>query len=525
MRHLFLSIYGGIVASVLLVTMGMYFAIQHINQARYLSYLDDVSKLTVTLVNNGINRQKPENRERWLNLVASLMDVELRLLDADTGYRKIGVDKQFEQYWISGPRDSAQSYQVLMISSGLTEKWLSATTFLALNEIGHYPIEQRQQVFDSIKQSATFQVERIHSSGIELTSKQKRQLERGDTVLVRSANLGQPEWISAYAPWGNTGDALTIGPIPFFQPYPLHLLLPALAITLVLIALTVWLILNQLRKRLVGIEKTVDAIGPKFYDGEQVTDSGDAIAALNSKIMSMRKRIERLLDEQAYMVRAVSHDLRTPISRLHFRLETIAMLLEEQPNLVEQCRQDLNSLNALIDELLTYERLSSKPDLKLEKVDLKALLISEVDELNQQSTSIISAFETSFAEPFYVQGNTLLLKRLLANLLTNANKYANTKVMVNGRKQDQAWLISIQDDGPGFVPEVIEHVFKPFFKADNARTTSTGQASYGLGLAIARQIAIQHQGDIQASNSTTGGACLTITLPIISAENSSVVSD
>lgn len=513
MRNLFLSIYGGIFTSILLVIAAMYFLIQHVSEARYQTYLQQVSQLTVTLVTNGVNRQKPENRERWLSLVSSLMAVDIRI-NKRGDYQVPGLIKQGEQYLIIGQHSDEQPLQVILSMSNLTEKWLSATTFLALNELGHYPLEQRSTIFEQLASAATFNVERLPKEQISLSSKQRRQLELGDTVLVRSAKLGQQEWIRAYAPWGNTNDVLTIGPIPFFQAYPLKLLLTALIATLALIAFTVWLLLNKLRKRLLKIQQTVDSIGPSYYDSQQTKTSTDAISELNSKILSMRNSIERLLDDQAYMIRAVSHDLRTPIAKLRFRLEAITMIPDQQPELVEECKQDINSLNGLIDELLTYERLTTKPDISLEQIDLYPMLARELEDIQTMQTHLQCTIDSQGLKNIELQGNLLLLKRLFSNLLTNASKYANSKITIEIRQSQSKWLISVRDDGPGFDTEVISQVFKPFFKADSARTTQTTQGGYGLGLAIAKQIAKQHQGDVELSSNSCEGACLSVSLPI-----------
>lgn len=513
MRNLFLSIYGGIVASVLLVILTIYFLIQQFNETRYQQYLQQMSALSITLISNGVNRQKPQNRERWINLVSSLMAVDI-MINQPNSYQQPGIIKQLQQYLIIGPYSAEQPLQVVISISSLTEKWLSATAFLALNELGHYPVEQRAQIFEQIKSSAHFNLARVPKQQLLLSSKQRRQLERGDTVLARGARLGQQEWISAYAPWGNTKDALNLGPIHFFQAYPFWLLLSAVISSLSLIALAVWLILNKLRKRLFKIQKTVDSIGSSYYDSAQIIVTNDAINALNSKILSMRNRIERLLDDQAYMIRAVSHDLRTPIAKLHFRLENISMLLPQQPLLVEQCKQDISNLNQLIDELLTYESLTTKADICLQPLDLYPTLLGEVEDLQAMQPQLHCSVEAKEIVSIDIAGNLPLLKRLFSNLLTNASKYANSTIAITVSQSTHYWHINVEDDGPGFTADIIDQVFKPFFKADSARTAQAGKGGYGLGLAISKQIARQHNGDIEVVNSVSG-ACLLVTIPVL----------
>ena len=514
MRSLFLSIYSGIVCSILAVVFGVYFSLQHINKVRYQDYLADVTQLTSTLVAKGINRQNEANKDRWLDLVATLMDVNITTTTREQGFRQAGLSAiGADEYTLTSPVEGEQAIQISITLSGLTEKLLSATAFLALNELGHYPVEQRQAVFEQLQQQASFPVERLARQHLSLSTKQLRRLDRGETVLVRSESMGQQEWIVAYAPWGNTQDVLAIGPIPFFEAYPIELLLSAMVLCLILIAAIVFLFIDHLRKRVQQIQLRVDAIGPSHEPDADQHTGGDTITELNDKINNMAGRIERLLNEQAYMIRAISHDLRTPIAKLQFRLETIGMMLGEDQQLVDKCREDIDSLDRLIDELLTYERLSTKPDLHFAEVDLGPLLQREIADTEVVFSDIAFRLSGDDSHSMLLLGNQTLLIRLFSNLLVNAAKFAQSRVDIKVTSVAGRWCINIIDDGPGFGDEDIQSLFKPFYKADKARTT--GKGGYGLGLAIAKQIARQHGGDLSAANGDAGGAVFSIQLPAV----------
>ena len=523
MRSLFLSIYSGIVCSILAVVFGVYFSIQHINKIRYQEYLADVTQLTSTLVTKGINRQNEANKARWLDLVATLMDVNITTSTREQGFLPPGLfADNADEYTLISPVQGDQEVQSSITLSGLTEKLLSATAFLALNELGRYPVEQRQAIFEQLQQQASFPVERLARQHLSLSTKQLRRLNRGETVLVRSETMGQQEWIVAYAPWGNTQDVLAIGPIPFFEAYPIELLLSAMLLCLLLIAVIVFLFINHLRKRVQQIQLRVDAIGPSHEADAHHPTGGDTITELNDKINNMAGRIERLLNEQAYMIRAISHDLRTPIAKLQFRLETIGMMLGEDQQLVDKCREDIDSLDRLIDELLTYERLSTKPDLHFAEVDLDPLLRREIADTEVVFSDIVFHFSADNSGAIPLLGNQTLLNRLLSNLLVNAAKFAHSRVDIRVTADAGRWRIEILDDGPGFGDEDIQSLFKPFYKADKARTT--GKGGYGLGLAIAKQIARQHGGDLSAANRATVGAAFTIQLPAIDSRHQVVAA-
>ena len=513
MRNLFFSIYGGIFISVILVITGTYYTVQKINSYRYRLYLEETSQLTAALINNGISRQETPNKARWLTLVSSLIDVDYQQIQNPEHFYKGGVivDEQGQYQLVVGPSEH-QPFQVLLSINDFSEAWLSTTAFLTLNELGHYPLAQREMQFSILQSTASYTVERAARTALPFSTKQLRSLNRGDVIFTRTSHLGHQESIKAYSSWGSTADVLVLGPIQYFDRYPIKILMPALVIMLLLIAIIVWLLLEHLRRRVMEIHQTVDAIGPKPSADEANIDSSDSITALNSKISSMASRIDKLLEEQAYMVRAISHDLRTPIAKLHFRLESIHIALGEDSQLITQCQEDISQLDALIDELLKYEHLSTQPDIAFSKLNLSTLLAHEIDEVSHCFAHINFAFKTHNNTNVWLNGNEVLIKRLLSNILINAGKYAATEVEVLLTLGKQDITLVIQDDGSGFDNHMIKDIFKPFYQADKARSFNNG--SYGLGLAICKQIVTQHQGTILASNQASGGANVTVILPL-----------
>lgn len=516
MRNLFFAIYGGIFLSVLIVISTTYLAVQKINNYRYQSYLENITKLTAELIVNGVNRQEVTNKTRWLELVSSLIDAEHKIEKNPDLFQPHGVVfDSGNRYKLVLPPTSTPQIQITLSINDFSDTWLSATAFLTLNELGHYAIEQRPARFEQLQQISTFSINRTAREQLALTTKQLRNIDLGNVVFERNIYLGHQEWIKAYSSWGSTQDVLELGKVSYFEAYPIKILLPALVITLVLIAGIVWLLLEHLRLKVIQIHQTVDAIGSSQNIAQPEVDGKDSIAALKDKIHSMGQRIDKLLGEQAYMIRAISHDLRTPIARLRFRLESISISLLEYQNddeIVSQCQDDIGHLDLLIDELLTYEHLSTKPDTRHTLLAVNTILQRETEEVSLCYPNTEFTFHNKTQATVTVLGNEILLQRLFSNVLTNAGKYANYKVEVNLEVNDNRVLIHFSDDGQGFDPESLTELFKPFYKGNSARTVTDG--GFGLGLAICKQITQQHKGKINADNNPNGGASITISLPV-----------
>ena len=516
MRNLFFAIYGSIFFSVVIVISTTYFAVQKINNYRYQSYLENVTKLTAELIVNGVNRQEPANKTRWLELVSSLINTEHTIERNTANFQPAGVSLTNEGGYklVLQPTESPKA-QITLIIEDFSDSWLSATSFLTLNELGHYSIELRPERFEQLKQTSTFELNRTPRNRLSLTTKQLRNIDLGNVVFERNIYLGHQEWIKSYSSWGSTQDVLELGKVPYFDAYPIKILFPALVITLVLVAAIVWLLLEHLRLKVIQIHQTVDAIGSSQNLAAPQVDGKDSIDDLKDKIYSMGQRIDKLIGEQAYMIRAISHDLRTPIAKLRFRLESISILLLQYQNddeLALQCQDDIDQLDLLIDELLTYEHLSTKPDTKHSPVSLSEILQREVKDVAPCYPKLDFTFYNESNCPISILGNEILLKRLFSNVLTNAGKYAQQKVMVCLKLTDNQAIIEVADDGQGFETSSLSDLFKPFYKGDSARTVSDG--GFGLGLAICKQISQQHKGSIAAANSSAGGAEITIKIPL-----------
>ena len=517
MQRLFFGIYGAILASTLLVLAVSYFALSSFNQYRYERHLQQVLSGTAHLLSSGVLRQQAADRPRWISLASSLLDAQLTLQPADergapqTSVHKIQLKNGAVERFVFVQSLPTTEQQLVLEFDGLTEHIVTATAFFMLNELGRLPVEQRQQAFDTLSQKFAYDVFRVPRQDLVLDSRQLDRLDRGETIVEWRKQFGQGSAINVYAPWGNTQDVLALGPIAFFDPYPPHIIAIVLGAALLLMAGSVMLIIRGVANRLVLLQHKVDAISPEYLPGSIQAEDEDVISELNSKIQNMAERIKKLLEEKAHMIRAVSHDLRTPIAKIHFRLESLAEQLGHEHPMLKSCHGDLKQLNALIDELLTYEKLSVKQEIQFQTLDLPALLAEQLEGARIVYPELQWKFNPLTAINCSIEGNEILLQRLFENLLNNAGRYARERVILELDSDQSSVIITVDDDGQGLDKAHIPHLFEPFFRAEASRSRTNG--GYGMGLAIVKQVARQHDATITASNNAWGGARFTLSIP------------
>ena len=216
--------------------------------------------------------------------------------------------------------------------------------------------------------------------------------------------------------------------------------------------------------------------------------------------LEMKRRIERQIEQRTTMLAGVSHDMRTILTR--FKLELA--LIGDTPD-TEALRKDVDELQSMLEAYLAFARgdmgeQASPTDM----ADFLQELKDDAERTGHKAT-------VDFTGQPVVTVKSAAFKRCLANLVTNAARYAHS-IAITGHR-DHRWLtVTIDDDGPGIPPAQREEVFKPFLRLDDARNQDKGGT--GLGLAIARDIARSHGGDIMLGDSPLGGLRATVRVPV-----------
>ena len=232
----------------------------------------------------------------------------------------------------------------------------------------------------------------------------------------------------------------------------------------------------------------------KPYGSSEVRKAGIAF-------IKMKERIQKQINERTRMLAGVSHDLRTPLTRMKLQLE---MMNEKEK---EEMLQDILEMEKMLDGYLSF-------------VSGEGAEVSEFVDLNEMILSIINKFRNKDALVRYstsgmvsaIQGREQGLKRAITNILSNAFDYANGNISVKLENNNSKVFIAVDDDGPGIPEDKREDVFKAFYRLEESRNKETG--GVGLGLSIARDVITSHGGAIELSESKLGGLRVLISIPL-----------
>jgi len=229
------------------------------------------------------------------------------------------------------------------------------------------------------------------------------------------------------------------------------------------------------------------------------------IRRLSRAVQDMQERIVGLLGERSLLIGAISHDLKTYLTRLRLRAEGVS-----EPERRDRLVEDLDAMTALIDASLGFAR-GTAVEVGRIAVDLGDLVAVEVAEHAAQGADVRLTGED--VQDAVVAGDAVALRRIVANLIGNAVEFGRSTVAVAVTRTGAVCRLTVEDDGPGIPEQERTAVFSPFYRTERSRNRRTGGT--GLGLAIARQIAEAHGGTVVAEASPLGGARLVATLPAI----------
>ena len=267
------------------------------------------------------------------------------------------------------------------------------------------------------------------------------------------------------------------------------------AIIMVIISL---IFLKNQTRPITNLARAAERFG-KGEDIEEFKPSGALeIRQAGHEFDKMRKRIERHLNQRTEMLSGISHDLRTPLTRMKLQLAFL-----KDKDTVDKLTDDINEMEKMLNEYLQFT--SSSYVEKDEMFNLSELIEEIIKKYNNKNIS------HNLIPRIHINGRKNLINRSLNNLIDNGLKYAN-KVEISLNKKNTNLFIIIDDDGPGIPKKEHENVFKPFYKMDKGRNDS--KSSVGLGLSIASDIIKSHGGNIMLEKSKFDGLRVKIFLPI-----------
>jgi two-component system, OmpR family, sensor kinase len=274
-----------------------------------------------------------------------------------------------------------------------------------------------------------------------------------------------------------------------------------LAVSAMAVTPLAWWYARRLATPIAAFARGAERLGrdPDTPPLEDVHGSTEVIAA-GAAFNLMQERLKRYVTNRTTMVAAIAHDLRTPLTRLRFRIETVP------DELKAKLASDIDEMEAMIAGTLAFVQDATRP-VERTKLEVSSLVETVMDEAAE--TGADAAVEQ--AERAVVDGDPIALKRLVTNLVDNALKFGSR---ARGRvfAEHGMAVVEVDDDGPGVPESDIERAFEPFLRLEGSRSRETGGA--GLGLAVVRAIARGHGGEVTLQNRPEGGLRARVTLPL-----------
>lgn len=521
-QSIFLRIYAGLLFICLLVAFFAQLLITTINAERVQTYREDMASAAFYLIDSGLSRQvTAQERNFWLSDVSTLFDTKFNIepiSKADFRTSEINrLNKQQAVVRFNSDTNTAEIYykisgedKVLHVSfNKLSEQQIKGVGVLLLDDLSYYrTLAEKQQRLQQIQKFFPFKLTLQSINKLQLDTDQKARLYRKDIVIMFRDNTSvENSSIRVLAPTEIQDTVVDLGPIPLFNWFPLNLIISITLISMFLISLGVYALIFPLERKLQLIQSGITKVREGKLNTKVKVVGEDEIAHLAATFNSMTEHIRRLIESQRELTRAVSHELRTPVARIRFAVDMLADTddYDDRMSQRDYIDQDIESLNGLIDEILTYAKLEEgSPKMDWEDVDLQELVSQIARETNALGKPV-TVKVGNMQKGVFAQADRRYLHRVLQNLAGNATRYAESTIIISAGLEKNEAFISVEDDGQGIPEKDREKVFIPFARLDDSRTRASG--GYGLGLSIVSRIAFWFNGRMSVDESPTlGGA-------------------
>ncbi|MCO8082379.1 MULTISPECIES: sensor histidine kinase BfmS [Acinetobacter] len=529
-HSIFLRIYAGLVILVVLVAVFGYLLVQIINYQRAQEYRESLTDGMAYIISEGVARQPNlQQKMDWVSDASDLLELPIHYVEASKvditraegrriAERKAVVRWDAESgiaYIVVGLRDDPGHYLYIKADS-ITERQMKALPVFILDYLVYYP-GQEKEYLARIQDYFSYPVSIENVQNLPLDSEQIGRLRLDHSIILYRDNASiRGTTISIISPIpGSTSQVLVMGPVPLFNWMPFQLATGITLLSLFVLSLGVYGLLVPMQRKLREVSYALNKMKSGNMSLRLPVEGSDEMSTLASSYNNMSDHIQRLIEAQRELMRAVSHELRTPVARIRFGVEMMADEDDYDYRLqqVEQIDKDIEALNTLIDEIMTYAKLEQgMPSIEFEQIDLYDVLNQVAQETEALKTQkIIELHPMPVAVT--VEAERRYLHRVIQNLVGNAIRYCDNKILISGGlDQDGQAYVCVEDDGPG-IPEIDRaRIFEAFARLDDSRTRASG--GYGLGLSIVSRIAYWFGGTIQVDQSPTlGGARFTMTWP------------
>ena len=265
-----------------------------------------------------------------------------------------------------------------------------------------------------------------------------------------------------------------------------------------------WLFVRRLNRPLQALQKSARQVGKGHFPEPLPLDGSSEIIAVTEAFNKMSQGIKQLESDRVIMTAGISHDLRTPLTRIRLASE---MLPQEQDWIKDGIEHDIEDLNAIINQFIDYARQDQQEVMEFENINV---LIQEL--VDARSIEADHQIELSLPKITTTRLRKIGIKRVIENLIENAFRYGSERITISTTMIDKNRniLCSVRDYGTGIDESKLEQMFTPFAQGDQAR----GSSGSGLGLAIVKRIVESHNGSLQFTNHPEGGLNASFTLPV-----------
>ena len=529
-NSIFVRIYAGVVVLIVVVAIFCYLLVQIINYQRAQEYRESLTDGISYVMSEGVARQ-PELQQKldWISDASNLLELPISYVDekkialSRTERKRIAERKAVVRYdanqdvanIIIGLKNDRQHFLYIKVDK-IGERQMKALPIFVLDYLILYPGQERQHLA-GIEQYFSFPIAIKELKDMQLDSEQVRRLRQDQSVLLYKDNASiRGATISIVSPMpNNPTQALVLGPVPMFNWMPFQLSAGITLLSLFLLSLGVYGLILPLERKVRQVRHALNKMQSGDLSLRVAIDGSDEMANLASSYNNMSDHIQRLIEAQRELMRAVSHELRTPVARIRFGME---MLAEEEDyhyrmQQVDMIDKDIEALNTLIDEIMTYAKLEQgTPSLDFEEV----VLVDVLEQVVIETEALKTNKEIKLIAPstiLKVDAERRYLHRVVQNLVGNAIRYCDHKVQVSGGiGADGKAYICVEDDGPGIPEQERSRIFEAFARLDDSRTRASG--GYGLGLSIVSRIAYWFGGEIRVDQSPIlGGARFIMSWP------------
>ena len=490
-------------------------------------YREQTASMPMALLSYMLEGKQPSEQAHWVAVWGQRLGVDLSLIDEATLHFNYFQQRRLDslQTVVEASDNGWRLFhllpdgrQVLVLDTiSFTERQPIILMQLLREWIEQQPPKARDARFDRLRLTSDWPMQMGSESLATMTPEQREQLSAHQ--IVTSISAKGPS-LSMYALL-NDGHWIAVGPITFYTATPIMpVVMLLVALGVLLVAMGCWLISIR-QRRFARLQRAAERIARGDFTYRVPVDFHDPFHPLSHAINAMAEQVQASLSAQQDLIQAVSHEFRTPVARIRFALQMVADISESEAiqRQLSDIDNDIEAIDHLMDEILTYSRLeSSAGQLPLAKewIEAHELISDLIEQLAVRYPHIEVRMKGRAV--LWVLADRRYLKRALLNVLCNACQYAEEQVEVRLAYIRSVACIQIDDDGPGIPASSRNKVFKPFVRLDGSRTRSSApnpfSSGHGLGLAIVSKIVAWHAGRLIISSAPSlNGARFSMLIP------------